>query len=74
MIKSIKHSNNLTCSLRTLAFFNANAPSALECHTQHFIPFGSHYNINKHNTISVRCKSPNRTLPLKLRARNRGLS
>lgn len=71
MIKSIKHSSN-SYSLRTLAFFNANAPSALACHTQVFLPFASH--VNKCNTVSTRSRYPNRTLPLKLKARNGGLS
>ena len=74
MIKSIEHRGNLTYSLRTLAFFNANAPSALACHTQVFLPFASHVNVC--NTVSIRSRysNPNRTLPLKLKARNGGLS
>lgn len=74
MIKSIKHSNKVnTYSLSTLSFFNANAPSALACHTQHFIPFASHYNTNKYNTINMRSKYPNRTLPLSLKSKFGGL-
>ena len=73
MIKSIKHSSN-SYRLRTLAFFNANAPSALACHTQVFLPFASHVNVC--NTVSIRSRypNPNRTLPLYLKARNSGLS
>ena len=73
MIKSIKHSSN-SYNLRTLAFFNANAPSALACHTQVFLPFASHVNVC--NTVSIRSRypNPNRTLPLYLKARNSGLS
>lgn len=74
MIKSIDHRGNSAYSLRTLAFFNANAPSALACHTQVFLPFASHVNVC--NTVSIRSRypNPNRTLPLKLKARNGGLS
>ena len=72
MIKSIKHRGNLTYSLQTLAFFNVNTPSALACHTQVFLPFASHVNVC--NTVSIRSRHPNRTLPLKLKARNGGLS
>ena len=74
MIKSIKHRGKLTYSLQTLAFFNANAPSALVCHTQVFLPFASH--VKTCNTVSIRSgyPNPNRTLPLKLKARNGGLS
>ena len=72
MIRSIKHRGNSTYSLQTLAFFNANAPSALACHTQVFLPFASHVNV--YNTVSIRSRYPNRTLPLKLKARNGGLS
>ena len=74
MIKSIEHRGNSTYSLQTLAFFNANAPSALVCHTQVFLPFASHVNVC--NTVSIRSRypNPNRTLPLYLKARNSGLS
>jgi hypothetical protein len=74
MIKSIKHRGNLTYSLRTLAFFNANTDGALACRTQVFLPFASHVNVC--NTVSIRSRypNPNRTLPLKLKARNGGLS
>ena len=75
MIKSIKHSNNLTYSLSTLAFFNATAACSLECHrdTPYTIPFRSEFQ-KKPRTIKFRSKTPNRTLPLKLKARNGGLS
>ena len=74
MIKSIEHRGNSTYSLRTLAFFNANADGALVCHTQVFLPFASHVNVC--NTVSIRSRypNPNRTLPLYLKARNSGLS
>lgn len=75
MIKSIKHSNNLTCSLSTLAFFNATAPCSLECHRD--IPYTVHFRSEfkkKPKTIKFKSRTPNRPLPLKLKARNGGLS